>query len=452
MLKSIRITALVLMIVTVNKLYCDDSFDDLFNDIAEDGSDSSAGDYRGSFPLSISGEHEFIFSLPYIDTERFKAPVFNNTFTINYKTDNIDIVSMWKFNIPENKIVPDENYIKLTFNNTFLKAGYSLFSWGHADGQNPTDRLNSRDYTNPLDITKIPALSVSAEQYFGNFSLELVYVPVKTASLFSFNINDKIPETLVDSGSITFKETNEIEKFVLGGRLNYYGLFDLSLSYIYNQDDFYIPEPEINSGYPVSGKPLAGLVLKNQRVHQIGFSGKTILGPLGVWLELNYSILEVSKDYLEWTAGFDFNFGRENQGFFNMQTFGKWCPDYTETPDFCNMSDYADPNDFYFDLLAGSLQNIESEISLGVVGKISYKLMNEELEPEVVCIYITSLEDPGTIIIKPAISYKPVDSLAILLGMNIVYSIPAGDGHDHSQLYEEMHKNDNIFLSVKYCW
>ena len=114
--------------------------------------------------------------------------------------------------------------------------------------------------------------------------------------------------------------------------------------------------------------------------------------------------------------------------------------------DFSDISDYTDPTDFYFDLLTGSLQNIESELSLGIVNKISYKLMNEELEPEMVCIYVTSLEDIGTFILKPAINYKPIDSLDIILGMNIVYSI------EEVELYEEIHKNDNIFLSVKYCW
>ena len=446
MSKLFRITMFAFMIITLNNLYSDDGFDDLFNDIDLIESEESVGGGRDRSPLSISGDHEFIYSLTYIDIERFEAPVFNNTFKINYQTDNIDIVSIWKLNIPENNIIPDENYIELTFNNTIFKTGYTLFSWGHADGQNPTDRLNSRDYTNPLDIIKMPALSVSAEQYFGDFSLELVYIPVKTTSLFSFNFSDKIPGTLVDQDNITFKEINEIEKFVLGGRLNYYGLIDLSLSYIYNIDDFYIPAVSINPAYPGSGMPLTELVLKNQRIHQIGLSGKTILGPFGIWLELNYSKVEVSKDYLEWTTGFDFNFGKENQGFFNMQTFGKWCPDYTETPDFSNISDYADPDDFYFDMLTCSLQNIESELSLGIVTQISYKLLNEELEPELVCIYITSLEDLGTVILKPVLRYKPIDSLAISMGMNIVYSI------EEIELYEEIHKNDDIFLSVKYCW
>lgn len=445
MLKSIRIAAIVLMIITVNNLYPEDSFDDLFNDIElPEGGESLGGGYDRS-PLSISGDHEFIYSLPYVDIERFEAPVFNNTFKINYQTDNIDIVSTLKLNIPENQIIPDENYIELTFNNTIFKTGYTLFSWGHADGQNPTDRLNSRDYTNPLDIIKMPELSVSVEQYISDFSLELVYIPVKTTSLFSFNIGDKIPGSLIDQNNITIKEINEIEKFVLGSRLNYYGQIDLSLSYIYNIDDFYIPKVDINPAYP-PGYPLTGLILENQRIHQIGFSSKTILGPFGIWLELNYSKVEVSKDYLEWTTGFDFNFGMDNQGFVNMQSFGKWCPNYMETPDFSNISDYADPDDFYFNLLAGSLQNIESELSLGIVTNISYKLMNEELEPELVCIYITSLEDIGTVILKPVINYKPIDSLTILLGMNIVYSI------EEIELYEEIHKNDDIFLSVKYCW
>lgn len=445
MVKSIRITALLIMIFHLNQLYSNDAFDDLFNDIEEneDGGGSSRGEYS---PLSISGEHEFDFSLPYINTDRFKTPAFNNLFTIKYEKEHINIVSTWKFNIPENRIIPDENYIKMTFGNTIFKAGYNVFSWGYADGQNPTDRLNSKDYSDPLDIAKIPALSVSAEQYFGDFSMEFIYIPVKSSSLFSFDISEKVPVTLIGQENITFVEVNEIEKFVLGGRINYYGVVDLSLSYIYNFDDYYIPEVTVNSSYPGTGTPLAGLVLKNQRVHQIGLSGKTIVDRFGLWFELNYSILEVSGDYFEWTAGFDLNFGKEDQGFFNMQTFGKWCPEYKETPYFSNISEYSDPADFYLELLTRPLQNIESELSIGFVSKISYQLMNDELEPEIVLIYITSLEDRGTFIIEPAFTYKPIDSLTFLLGMNLIYSI------EDIELYDTMHKDDNIFLSVKYLW
>lgn len=445
MLKPIRIIILLFMVFFLNKLYSDDNFEALFNDIESDlinGCDSPLS----TNPLQISGEHEFIFSLPYINPNKFEAPLFNNTFKITYETEEINIVSTWKFNIPGNEIIPGENYIKLILNNTIFKVGYTLFFWGHADEQNPTDKLNSRDYTNALDITKILSPSVVVEQYGGDFSLNLVYIPVKKASLFSFDICDKIPETLINPENITFNETNEIEKFVLGGRINYYGEVDFTLSYIYNYDDFYIPEVDVNPDYPGSGTPLAGLVLKNQRIHQIGLSGKTIIDRFGIWLELNYSVPEVTEEYLEWTAGFDCNFGTTEKGFFNIQTFGKWCPYYIDAPDVRDISNYTTMDIFYRDILTGSLQNMESEISLGFVSKISYKLMNEELEPALVILYTKSLDDSGSFIIQPALTFQPIDSFAIFLGMNIVYSI------ERLELYEEIHKNDNIFLSVKYNW
>ena len=184
-----RIIILLFMIITLHNIYSEDDFAALFDEIEmeDDRAGDSVVDGRDR-PLRISGEHEFIFSLPYIDIDKFKAPVFNNIFTIEYETKKVDIVSTWEFNIPDTKIIPGENYIQLNLNNTKIRGGYNLFSWGDADLQNPTDRLNSRDYNDPLNIEKIPALSVSVEQYFGDFSLQAVYIPVKTPSLFSFDI------------------------------------------------------------------------------------------------------------------------------------------------------------------------------------------------------------------------------------------------------------------------
>jgi hypothetical protein len=444
-MKNIRsITILLFMIIILHNIYSEDDFAALFDEIEIEDDRAGEGVKDGQdHQLQISGEHEFNFSLPYINIDRFTAPVFNNIFTIEYETEKVDIVSTWKFNISGNNIIPGENYIQLNLNSTKIKGGYNLFSWGDADLQNPTDRLNSRDYNDPLNIEKIPVLSVSVEQYFDDVSLQVVYIPVKTTSLFPFDIGDKVPEALISPESVTIKKINEIEKFVLGGKISYFGPVDLSLSYIHNYDDLYVPQ--VTS----TGFLLTGLVLNNQRVNQIGISSKTLLGPFGIWLEANYSINEVSKNFLEWTAGFDFIFGTENQGFFNMQSFGKWTPYFIETPDLGNITDYSDKDVFYSDLLTGSLQNIESVVSLGFVAKISYKLFNEELEPELVFIYLTSLENSNTFIFKPAISYKSIDSLTFLLGMNIVNPVGGGAA---SSLYEEIHKNDNIFLSAKYVW
>lgn len=452
-MKNIKMI-IILLIFTLNKIYSDSLFDDLFDEIEAENIGQMEGGGIRTDPLQISGEHEFIFSLPYNDIERFKTPEFNNTFTIEYNTEKVRIVSIWEFNIPENRIIPDENYIKLNLKNTTVQGGYSLFSWGHGDEQNPTDRLNSKDYSNPLDIKKIPAMSVSVEQYLGDLSLQVVYIPVKSASIFSLDMEDKIFESLIASDNISIEDINTIEKFIIGGRINYYGIVDLSLSYIYNYDDNYVPTVDVNPAYnpmnPASETPLTGLELKNQRAHMIGLSGKTILGPLGIWLEGNYSRLETSEDYLEWTAGLDFSFGRENQGYLNIQTVGKWTPDYIKAPGMSDMSDYSNISDFYVAMLTGTLQNIESELLLGFVTKISYKLLDEELEPELISMYLTSLEDPGVFIIKPSISYKPIDSLSFKLGINIVSS--PGDHGGPSKQYNEIHKDDNIFLSTKYSW
>lgn len=438
MLKS-KTTLILLFMITCH-LYPQESFDDLFN------SNELTAEEEQVNPFRVSGDHEFTYSFPYIETSRFKPPVFNNTFSLTCTADNVNILSRWKIDVPEGTIIPDENYIRMSFDNTVIKTGYSLFSWGSADELNPTDKLCSRDYRNPLEITKIPALSISAEQYCGSTSIELVYIPVKEASLFPYEAAEIIPGTLINPDHVAVEEKKLIENFVLGGKINYYGPVDFSISYIYNVDDFYIPEVKVNPDYPVSGQPLDRLLLKNQRIEQIGLCGKAIAGNLGVWLELNYSNAEISKDYFEWTGGLDFSFGKQDEGYINAQSFGKWCPEYEKPPGFDNMSDYTNPADFYFDILTPSLQNIETELLLGITAKISYKLMEEEFTPEVICVYTTTPEGKGTLIVKPKTSWKPKDSLSIDLGMNIVYQL------DDNEMYRELHKNDNVYLSIQYHW
>lgn len=419
-----RIFVISVMMLLATLLFPDDSFDDLFGDIyLEENIEPES-------PVSISGEHEFIFIMPYINTDRMEEPLFNNTFTINYQGEYIEVVSAWELNIPNNEIIPDENYIKMTFGNTIFKSGYSIFSWGHADSKNPTDKLNSQDYSDFLDIEKIPALSLSVEQYFNDFSIEMIYIPVKTASLFSFKIEDKIPTSVIDSENITYKEINDIDKFVAGGRLNYYGIVDLSLSYIYNLDDFFIPEFTVNP--TAYGKPLSSLVLKNQRVQQIGLSGKTVVDRFGLWLETNYTKAEISDDYFEWTGGFDFNFGADDLGYLNFQSFGKWTPGFSSNG--------------YLVIISNTLQNIDSELLLGVTGQFSYKLMNDELEPELVTIYITSPNHIGSVVLKPGVNYYPEDSLSIFAGMHMVFTA------EDSSLYKELQGDNSLLVIIKYEW
>ncbi len=355
-----KVIFFVLICTIFTNLFSDDfdDFTELFGDI-DMGSENTA-----ESKLTISGEHEFKYTIPYVDTERIKVPVFNNEFKIAYITDNIDIVSIWKLNIADEVITPDENYIKISLENSVFQFGYNIYSWGHADGKNPTDNLNNKDYSNPLNIVKTPSLSLAMTQYILDLSIEAVYIPT---------------------------ETKNLKDFKFGGRVNYYSNVDLSLSYIYDFD----------------------LFSDMDRLHRVGLSSKTTLSRFGIWAELNYSIIQDTDNPLEWTAGFDVNFLKDNRAYLNIQSFGTW----------------------------------ESELTTGLIGQWSYTLIDEELETELTCIYIIPNSNTDSLLtFKPEIVYEPFDSLELTIGMNISNII------DKNVIYNEIHQNDDIFFSIKYYW
>lgn len=376
-----HILLITLLLISSFCIFPDD-LSDLFTDM-ETISD------QNELSLTINGTHDFLYVLPFSDTKDFEEPTFKSNFYIKYKAKNIEIISNWIFYIPDNKINADENYIKINFNKTKISIGNITYSWGTADKKNPTNYLNSKDYSDILDVKTLPVVSISLEQYFSNFSVQVVYIPVKNENVFDF-------ETDVYDG---------IEDFIIGGCFNYYGDLDISLSYIYDIDDFYTLDNDLN--------------LSNQRINRIGLSSKTTLNIFGIWTELNYSNVDISSDYLEWTTGFDFNWGSTNQGYVNLQYTGKWI------------------KFFEIDNVQNTYQNISEEITQGIIMSTNYTFYNEEIELELISIYLISINEENSFALKPGINYTPIDSLNFNLSM---------------QLINNIEENDNITLKVSYSW
>lgn len=373
------LTLLILLYSGIN-LTSQESYDDLFSDI----DDTSIEEEN---PLSLSGEFKFEYSIPYEDLISLNRPKVSNNFNFTYLGDNIEIYSNIEIAAsnelnPKEIIIPGDNYLKLSFNNTTLKAGYFTTNWGHADGINPTNQADGVDFRNPVDKKRLESVAINLEHYISDLSVEGLYIPKKEKSLFT-ETEGSIP--------LSIEKIDPDKSFILGSRVNYYGKADLSLSYIYDIDNLYC----------IDKISQEGILLINQRIHRIGISSKTTLGSFGLWAEANYSLTEKSGDYLEWIVGFDRNFGLASQGFLNIQFFGSWHEDYKE--DDIN-------NDF---------QNIRDEITFGLTSNVSYAFFNDEITPEVTFVYIKPLTDNGNYVIKPKISYQPIDSLTIDVNMSL---------------------------------
>lgn len=395
---------LLIILNIFNPVFSDD-FDSLFDDIDLSGEEEELN------PLTISGEINLEQSIPYNKIDNFSEPGLHNNFIINYSSENIEIVSDIDILINSNnaELKANESFIKTDIGFNTLRAGYIEYNWGFADNLNPTNNLNPKNYSNPLDIESIPSLSISTEHYFGDNSIEFVYIPVKNDPVYPGGALDLFPITAVED------ENQSYEKTVLGTKINHYGSFDLAVSYIWTIDDYYsIKEFSI---------PTMDAIQKKQRIHNIGLSIKTIKGPLGIWLEGNYQNKEINNK-IDWVVGFDSSFGSEDQGLINMQSFGSYIIEYKK--------------DSMSDILNNSLQNSKSQLTIGFTGNIKYELFNSELKPELTGIYVNYIDEDYEIILKPEVIYSPLDSLNFKIGGSIAL--------------KELEDLSTLYAGIEYSW
>ncbi|MBN2617493.1 MAG: hypothetical protein JXR64_04180 [Spirochaetales bacterium] len=217
--------------------------------------------------FSVSGKYNFYYAIPYINLENITQPLVESEVNALYTNDKVEIKSNIILKTTDPVIIPGENFIKVDIRNIQFQAGYSIYSWGVADGLNPSDLINEKNMSNLFDIYKIPVISVSLSYFLNNMLFDLVYVPTKNS-----NVDD----------------------FKLGGRISYFSYIDLALNYIWDLDD----------------------------IKMIGLNLKFTPGIFSVWAESNYSINTNGTNLLEWVTGFDFNFLQDNIGYLNIQTFG----------------------------------------------------------------------------------------------------------------------------------
>lgn len=399
-MKNNTLLIIIILILAAFNIYSNDDFSSLFNDIESVEIEKT--------PFSFKGGTEFRVEIPYTEIDDFKEPYLRNSFSLEYNIDNIHIISDWDLLIDNEdvSITANESLLELIFNKTTLKTGYIKYNWGDADKINPTNVLNPKNYINSLDITEIPSLSISLEHYIFNNSLEIVYIPLKSKSIF--------PEGLSNKNTIS-EERKQYDLGVLGGKISHYGIADISLSYVWDIDDFEsIKEITPNQ-----------VVIYNQRTHNFGLSTKAIIGKYGLWLEGNYAINNNTKNKIEGVLGFDRSIGSEDQGLINVQTFSSYNFDFNE--------------ESLEDELNNKMQNIQSMGTVGVTGNINYSFFNNELTPEVTVIYINNIDELTELIYKAELEYAPLDSLKIILGGEVFTS-------------ENTNDLSKIYTSIEYSW
>lgn len=517
----------------------DEDLSTLFADETVDsGTAVTAAATESAFTLRLSGDHGFAYRAPAywedgnMNYDGVKAPSFTNDFGAEVKDGNVKLVSHWEFGAsplgydaqnPNSNwaesvtIKPLENYASWSPANLKFSAGYQIFAWGVADRKNPTDNLNAKDYTVGVSPDKIPVLAADAVWYpTDSVSVEGVFIPSRQASQYpedfanilrtknftgiaSYDI-DKITYAPIAPVATTYsvdsigydRAGSKPKDFVAGGKVNFNSaLFDLSLDYLYDLDQYYTPkittvaEPfNASVNGTVIAKPagtyykVSSIVLEQKRVQRFGGDAKTTIGKFGLWLEGAYSLTEndgdddysVRKSRIDYTLGSDVSYGPNDTVYTNVQYFGTWIPGFDDDFSLAEnagmiASTQADAEEFYQRAMVNML-GLETEGLLqGLTCNVKAELADALFTPQVTAVYAMPFQYDdseetryGALALNPELDIKPVDSFHVKIGADLYYAWHKVKGDDGVTLDTTTNAigtytpSNNVYLKVEYKW
>jgi len=438
--------------------------------VAEDS--ETATESPAFMAFNLTGAHELSYAMPAggyswdsgYDGE-MKYPQLINDLGLDATIGQIGVVSKWEIQSLEqhgeaiNNLRYVENYIAWNPEKFRFSFGYQVFSWGVADGRNPTDNINPEDYTTLEGdkVHKIPVLAIGASWYPGEeWSLDSVYVPLPLDSLFP---EDYVRSLRNEGINASLDEVEDKpENFVAGGKLNYRSpAMDFSVSYLYDFDRMYTPS--VTDDFGVS--------LERKRVHRIGADMKTTLGRYGLWAEACYSLTGNSDpssyaerlSSLDYTLGFDFSYGPGDDYYLNLQYTGTVYPGYDSSADTFSQSD---PRYLEKELLY-QLAGVDGGLTQGLTWNARWSFADGAIVPSFTGSYSlpfyydsSSVKYYGSMLLKPQIDFMPIDSFHIVVVAILAYSwVNQGEqcvALDTSDLVGVYTPENNVFLSVTYMW
>ena len=121
-----------------------------------------------------------------IDWQRKLGENFRASAKLRAQADDGSLVDDVVIEIPDNRrdrsiLDIAECEIAARYGNARFYAGRRIYAWGSGDSYNPTDRLNSHDWRDPVDghrrDEKLAAWSAAATTTFHDVQLEVVWVP-----------------------------------------------------------------------------------------------------------------------------------------------------------------------------------------------------------------------------------------------------------------------------------
>jgi hypothetical protein len=441
--------------------------------------------------VTLGGDHQAEYRMPlYGDSWNYdgamKTPGIDNRLGVEVDDGQVRAVSKWRVvtspdadgnGTASTKVAPLENYVSWSPSPLKMSMGYQIFAWGSADGRNPTDNLNPRDYTD-IDngAEKIPVLSTSLNWYPSeNLSLETVFLPVPGQSVFPIDYQKAL--LAYGFGSVRYQPVSfSPESYVAGAKINYRSqAIDLSLDYLYDYDQLYTPLVSI-AGLPLPSN--TSIALERKRIHRFGADAKTTVGPVGIWAEACYSLTgnTDASDYserlskLDYTLGMDLSYGPQDAYYLNLQYVGTVIPGYDSSaniPDPSNMTSYFQRN------LVGFVGGEREGVAQGLALNARWDLADARIVPSITGSYTfpfdydTNTYDQtglpsgtlaryGSLFIKPQVDLVPVDSFHITIGCVLSYAwdesgnaVSANTTTDTVGIYTP---SNHAFVALSYKW
>lgn len=357
-----------------------------------------------------------------------------------------------------------------------IGLGWQTWAWGSADGKNPTDVLNPRDYTRGLDTPRLPVFGLSAVWYAAEgVTWEAVIVPAAARDRWPVDAAAAIPDRLfygldTDGTNLLPQTGTGFERQVVtappaadgtattaGTRLRLrLGGLDLAVSYVYGLDSFYTPRLTLAND-PVNLQPgnsatgqsywrVARIDLERLHQHHLGLDAKTTLGDFGLWAEGGLTLPEhldlnswtSRHPQISWTTGLDTSFGDAGQHYLNLQYFGEYVWNYDSRfgadyaggqPSQALLGDRAAMERFWYRSLVQPLGNQTQGQLQGVLANLKLALAEDQLTLDLRAAGVVPTQydasqgnRPGAVLLHPELDFKPLDSFHLLLGAELAYS------------------------------
>ncbi len=334
-----------------------------------------------------------------------------------------------------------EAYLDMYFNSMDVRLGKQQIIWGKADGVFITDIVSPKDLSEFLlrdfDEIRMGITSLKADYYLGDNTLELVWIPSFTPTLFPDSLSDwsrvpdfPLPVTIDESQKAVPGRLENSEGFIKFSRMSSLLDFELMAGIMWDDDPTLHITPIVTPGNPVP----TGLVLTPQH-HQLTLAGGSFSTELGgfifrgegayytgkQFLANNSAGLPIdllAKDYVHYLIGTDFSIGETR---LSAQFIQRAIFDYDDTI-------VEDERDNTMTFLANRTFFKET-LTLQLFSYIG--LNNEDA------------------LVRPTLIYDFADGFEILAGANIFVKNTSSDNPGLFGYYDD---NDMVYVKVKYSF